>query len=67
MGMSQNEAILKHMKSTGGITPKEAEKWFGCMRLAARIGELRARGYNIKTEMKRTENGSAYALYTLVK
>lgn len=65
MDMNQCEMILNRLEH-GGITPKEAEV-FGCMRLAARICELRNRGYNIRTEMRKTEGGSVYALYTMQK
>lgn len=48
--MSQAEEILKYMKEHGSITPKEAEKHIGCMRLSARIFDLRERGYDIEKE-----------------
>jgi hypothetical protein len=46
------------------ITPLEAlEKW-GCMRLAARIAELRSEGINVKTT-KIKRNGKTFAQYSL--
>lgn len=50
--MSQNEMILQMLVAAGskGITPLEALRFAGSMRLAARVQELRARGYQIKTE-----------------
>lgn len=47
--MSQALDILSHIKRTGCITPIEALNEYGCMRLAARVHDLRAKGYNIKT------------------
>lgn len=49
MRNSQNQKILKHMKEHGQITPMDALKQFGCMRLAARVKDLRNKGYNIES------------------
>lgn len=49
MRNSQNQKILKYMKEHGQITPMDALKQFGCMRLAARVKELRNKGYNIES------------------
>ena len=46
--MSQADHILWHLKVYGRITPIEALREYGCMRLAARIHELRARGNDIE-------------------
>ena len=46
---TQTEAILNHLKKHKEITSMEAFKRYGCTRLAARIHELRAKGYNIET------------------
>ena len=46
---SQNQKILKYMKGHGQITPMDALKQFGCMRLAARVKDLRNKGYNIES------------------
>ena len=47
-----------------GITPLQAlEKW-GCMRLSARIEELRKSGYPIVTEMAKL-NGKTFARYRM--
>jgi len=49
-----------------GITPLQAlEKW-GCMRLSARIEELRKAGYPIVTEMAK-QNGKTFARYRMAK
>jgi hypothetical protein len=49
-----------------GITPLQAlEKW-GCMRLSARIEELRKSGYPIVTEMAK-KNGKTFARYRMFR
>ena len=48
-----------------GITPLEALDDLGCMRLAARIAELREAGHNIVT-VNESANGKHYARYRLV-
>ena len=41
--------ILLYMKEHGSITALDAMREFGCMRLAARISDLREKGYDIET------------------
>lgn len=53
--MSQKEQVLAYMEEHGSITPLEAEKHIGCMRLGARIWDLRHDGYNIVSEMVEVE------------
>lgn len=65
--MSQNSDILEYMKEFGGITPMAALKRFGCMRLAARIKELRDMGNTINTGQLHLPNGKTVAIYNLVK
>ena len=69
--MSQNEIILHHLTEKGGITAAEAQSRYGIYRLAARIGELRKKGYPIRNDMVSTNNRSGkkvtFALYTLEK
>ena len=59
--MTQSEAILQHLQAGNVLTPLDALNKFGCFRLAARIIELRRRGYNIVTE-----GDNNYAVYRLV-
>lgn len=62
----QCDLILQHMEEHGSINPKEAESEYGCMRLAARINDLRNRGVAIETEIVRSlSNNSRYAVYRL--
>lgn len=50
---SQNAMILAHLKKGGTITSLSArEAPFDCLRLSARIWDLRDRGYEIKTRTK---------------
>ena len=62
--MSQKNNILHHLKTQGGLTPLEALKLYGCMRLAAVINVLKDEGHNIDSEM--TEyNGKRFATYSI--
>lgn len=47
--MTQSERILRHLQDYGSITPVEALSDYGCMRLGARIYDLKSRGYDIRT------------------
>ena len=61
--------VLQHMKTYGSINPIEAKEQYGCMRLAARIKDLRNRGVEIDTEMvnglDRDGGATRYAVYRL--
>ena len=48
--MTQCEMILRHMKEIGSISPIDALREYGCMRLAARISDLRKQGHEINSE-----------------
>ena len=65
-GMSQSTDILNHLKSGNELNPMLALERFGCMRLAARIADLRSDGHNIETTVKKGHNGKVYASYRLV-
>lgn len=66
---SQCKMILFYMKEVGSITAKEALQLCGCMRLAARIHDLRKKGIPIKTEKYEYRNNAGnlvrYAIYSL--
>lgn len=62
--MSQNQQILKHLKSGKSLTPLEALKRFGCWRLSGRILELRQQGWPVVTRTVR-RGGKAYASYRM--
>jgi hypothetical protein len=63
--MSQCADILEALRR-GPITPLEALKDHGCLRLAARIEELRSDGHTIVTEMVKA-NGKKFGQYVLIK
>jgi hypothetical protein len=64
--ITQSRKILAYIDEHGSITPLEAMR-FGCMRLAARVKDLKTAGHDIVSEMVHTvdEDGSAvrYARY----
>jgi hypothetical protein len=62
--MSQEEKILAHMRRYGSITPLKALEKYGCLRLAARIAEIR-RVHEVETEMVK-RGGKRFARYRLV-
>ena len=71
MKIPQRVKILDYMRKYGSITPRDADREFGCMRLASRIGELREMGYAIGTRMKtgKNRNGedTSFAEYYLIE
>lgn len=62
---SQCKKIAAWLSSGKPITQLEALRYFGCMRLASRICDLRERGMNIKTEKVLTPTGKYIASYSL--
>lgn len=64
MIVSQNQQILKLLRHQP-VTALDALKVAGCLRLAARIAELRADGHNIKTVTVTTTSGKRIASYHL--
>ncbi len=68
---SQAARILKWMQEKGPITPKDAEAAFGCMRLAARINDLRRKGYKIESSTRKYKDNEGrtvkYAAYSITK
>ena len=53
---TQKQQILEYMQIMGEITPLDALQVFGCMRLSARIYDLRRDGHKIKMEMVSSVN-----------
>ena len=62
----QTQMIKRHLEEHGSITPLEALQHYGCMRLSARIWDLRAQGLDIETDIV-SRNGAHFAQYRLVK
>ena len=54
--VKQTENILRFMQDYGEITPIDALREFGCMRLAARISDLRRDGHNISSRWEHGTN-----------
>lgn len=67
--MTQCEHILRHMQDFGSITQAEAIAEYGCYRLAARVADLKAAGYNISSRIETGKNRYgervSFARYTL--
>ena len=63
--MSQTENILAHLQKKS-ITPLDALTLYGCMRLAARIQDLKDKGHKIITTIEK-RNGKKFARYTLIR
>ena len=51
--MSQGDEILAYLKTGASLTPLEALSRFGCLRLAARMKDMREAGYRIDTTIRR--------------
>lgn len=69
--MNQKELILNYLKQYGSITPLEALKHCGSMRLSERIRELVSEGHSFRKEWvssvsKRTGHVSHFRKYTLL-
>lgn len=67
--MNQCEMILEYMRRYGSITPLEALNELGCMRLGARIWDLRHAGNVIVSEredgLNRNGNRVSWSRYYL--
>lgn len=65
---AQNQAIREYLEAGHSITPLEALNKFNCLRLGARIADLKKQGLNIATAIiKDPRTGKRYANYSLVK
>lgn len=62
---SQKSRILAHMLDGKSITPLEALDLFGSFRLGARIADIRAEGYDVKSEFVTLPNGKKVKRYHL--
>ncbi len=59
---TQAQVILDHLLAGKALTALDALKEYGCLRLAARVFELRRAGYDIQEQIV-THNGKRYASY----
>ena len=63
--MSQNKQIADYLNKGKKLTPIDALNKFGCLRLAARIADLRNEGMNIVTNTIKLENNKQIAQYSI--
>lgn len=61
---NQTSRILNFLRSGRGLTAISALTRFGCMRLAARIEELRHDGVKVRSRTLR-RNGKRFACYSI--
>ena len=54
--LTQCEKILDYMRANGSITPLDALREFGCMRLSGRIYDLKNSGYDIISTLEAHKN-----------
>lgn len=54
--MTQTEMVLAYLRQFGTITPYDAFQDLGCMRLSARVKDLRDAGHAVGTRMKTRKN-----------
>lgn len=62
---TQYSQILDWLKSGRTITPLEALERFGCLRLGARIYEMKRAGILVKREMVKISKNKRVARYSL--
>jgi hypothetical protein len=60
---SQSQAILRHMRSGYEITSLEALRLFNCMRLAARIADIKDMGIEIADRWITRDDGVRFKAY----
>ena len=65
---AQSKQILEYLQKGNSLTPLEALKMFDCMRLGARVYDLKRQGHEIVTEMVKDEkSGKKHASYRLME
>jgi hypothetical protein len=64
--MTQAQQIYEYLKLGNRLTALEALQMFGCLRLAARISDLRKEGHTIWTDYV-TINDKTFAAYKLTQ
>lgn len=63
--MSQTERIREHFEKGLSLTPLEALNLYGCLRLGARVWDLKRQGVPIDCDMVETPTGKRVAEYRL--
>ena len=66
-GPTQADMILAALRAGRALTPMDALDEFGCMRLGARIYDLRQAGHDITERMVETPSGKHVAEYRLTR
>lgn len=61
---SQDRQIREHLAKGKKLTPIQALNKFGCLRLSARINDIRATGAKIKTRIVKRD-GKRFAEYSI--
>jgi hypothetical protein len=65
-GMTQHDKILKHMRTAGSISVREAMNDYSIHKLATRISELRSAGHSIEHKVQHHPvTGQKYYRYSL--
>ena len=65
---SQNSKIAEYLKQGNSITPLDALNLFGCLRLGARIADIKERyGLNIISDRVTTQTGKRVASYRIAE
>jgi hypothetical protein len=62
--MSQEQQLIRHLKSGKSINPMQALNMYGIFRLAARVHDLQCKGYLVNTTMVKRQ-GKRFAQYSL--
>jgi len=62
---AQNDRILAHLRTGKTLTPLEALNRFGCLRLGARVYDLKAAGHDIRSRLVEVAGGKRVASYRL--
>ena len=63
MQSTQESRILSALEQGYRLTPLVALRRFGCLRLGARIYDLKRKGYRIEKRMVKTPSGAHVAEY----
>ena len=63
--MTQTNQILAALKAGQHITPIDALNRFGCLRLGARVYDLKQAGHKIQTTRVETPSGAFVASYSM--
>ena len=63
--MTQTEMLLMDLQRGQTVTPLQALKRYGCMRLSARVYDLRSEGMPVKSRPVKTKTGKMVSGYFL--